>query len=114
MSIETWYHVTVDDTGLHRSVTPPGREAWSDSLAWADIERVCLEMEGFLGSDTIHFFVRGRPESYAIPTAADGGPALIGELARRGLLDGELAIHAAGHGEGLYCWPPEAAPASEG
>jgi len=108
VSIETWYHVTVDDTGLYRSVSPPGREAWSDFLAWAGIERVCLEMEGFVGSDTIHLFARHRPESYAIPTAADGGPALIGELVRRGLLDGELAIQAA-TSEGLFCWPPEPA-----
>jgi hypothetical protein len=63
-------------------------------------------MEGFLGSDTIHLFARGRPESYAIPTAAEGCPALIGELVRRGLFDGQLAIQAA-TSEGLFCWPPD-------
>jgi hypothetical protein len=107
VSVETWYRVRFDDTGLHRAVQPPGGDAWSDSLAWTEIERVCLEMEGFLGSDTIHLFARHRPESYAIPTAAEGGPALIGELVRRGLFDGQLAIQAA-TSEGLFCWPPGA------
>ena len=103
---EIWYRLRLDDTGVHRLVQPPGGTAWSDHIAWADIVRVCLEIEDFLGSDTIYLFTRGRDESYAIPTAADGGPDLIAALVTRSLLDGNLAIHAATHGEGFYCWPP--------
>ncbi|MBX7215314.1 MAG: hypothetical protein K1X39_15005 [Thermoflexales bacterium] len=106
MGIETWYQVRFDEQGVHRAAQPPGAEPWSDSLAWADILRVCLEMEGFLGSDTLYLFSRHRPESYAIPYLADGSADLIGELVRRGLLDGQLAIRAA-TSEGLFCWPPE-------
>jgi hypothetical protein len=106
MSVETWYRVAYDEAGVYRAAQPPGAEAWSDFIAWDSIVRVCLEMEGFLGSDTIYVFAHERPESYAIPTAAEGGSALIGELVRRGLFDGQLAIQAA-TSEGLFCWPPE-------
>ncbi|MCC7358297.1 MAG: hypothetical protein IT317_02400 [Anaerolineales bacterium] len=106
MGVETWYHVRFDDQGVHRAAQPPGREPWSDSLAWDAIVRVCLEMEGCLGSDSIYLFSRHRPESYAIPYEAAGSAELIGELVRRGLLDGRLAIEAASS-EGRFCWPPE-------
>lgn len=43
------------------------------------------------------------PESYAIPLAADGTAALVGELIRRDLFDGDLAIQASS-AEGLFCW----------
>lgn len=106
MGVETWYQVHCDEAGVHRAAQPPGRPAWSDTLAWDAIVRVCLEMEGFLGSDTLYLFSRHRPESYAIPMLAEGASALIGELVKRGLLDGDLAIKAA-TSEGLFCWPVE-------
>jgi hypothetical protein len=106
MGPEIWYRLRLDEAGVRRLVQPPGGEAWSDFIAWASIVRVCLEIEDFPGSDTIFLFTGERPESYAIPTAADGGPDLIAALVTRGLLDGDLAIRAATEGAGLYCWPP--------
>ena len=106
MGVESWYQVRYDAAGIHRAAQPPGAAAWSDTLAWAAILRVCLEMEGFLGSETLNLFSRHRPESHAIPVPAEGTAALIGELVKRGLLDGDLAIQAA-TSEGLFCWPPE-------
>ena len=106
MDVETWYQVRFDDAGVHRAAQPPGRPAWSDTLAWDAIIRVCQEMEGWPGSDTLYLFSRHRPESYVIPMAAEGTPALIGELVKRGLLDGDLAIKAA-TSFGVFCWPPE-------
>jgi hypothetical protein len=106
MGVETWFQVSFDADGVRRAAQPPGQPAWSDALAWGDIVRVCMEMEGFLGSDTLYLFSRQRPESYAIPMPAEGTSALIGELVKRGLLEGEMAINAA-TSEGLFCWPPE-------
>jgi hypothetical protein len=98
-----WYRVRFDARGLTRAAAPPGRPAWEDAVAWADIMRVCLEMEGAFGSDSLYLFTRQRPESYAIPLAAAGAQDLLGELIRRGLFDAELAIQAA-TAEGLFCW----------
>ncbi|MCC6190870.1 MAG: hypothetical protein IT318_17750, partial [Anaerolineales bacterium] len=47
-----------------------------------------------------------RPESYAIPMQAGGGPELLQALIERGLFDAELAIQAAAASQGLFCWPP--------
>lgn len=98
------FHFWFDDQGVYRRVESPNGEPWSDSLAWGDVIRVCLEMEDFLGTDSLYIFTRQRPESYVFPLASEGGSALLGELVRRQLFDGELAIQAAS-GEGLYCWP---------
>ena len=97
-----WYHVTFDAQGLARDVRPPGREAWQDTVAWGDIARVCLEMEGFLGSDSLHIFTRLRPAAYTLPLAAPRVSEVLSELIRRGLYDAELAIQAAAS-EGLFC-----------
>jgi hypothetical protein len=54
---------------------------------------------------------RDRPESFAIPTEAAGGPAFWAEVVRRGLFSPELAITAASAPRGLFCWPePDPAP----
>jgi hypothetical protein len=97
-----WFQVYFDATGFYRSAQPPGGERWSDHVRWEVISRACLEMEGLFGSDTLYVFTRERPESYAIPLAAEGGQALLGELIRRQLLDAELALRAASS-EGLFC-----------
>lgn len=101
-----WYHVTFDETGFTRHVTPPGGEAWTDSVQWAEIVRVCLEMEDFIGTDSLYVFTAARPESYQMPMMAESVRALLSELIRRKLFLAELTIQAAS-GEGLYCWPPE-------
>ena len=98
-----WYQVSFDEHGVRRAAQPPGRPAWEDQAAWTDLVRVCLEMEGLFGSDTLYLFTRQRPESYAIPLEAEGASALLGELVRRGLFDGELALQAAAAPEGLFC-----------
>lgn len=102
-----WYHVTWDAHSFTRAVRPPGRPAWQDQAAWADIVRVCLEMEGWLGSDSLHVFTRRRPEAYTLPLAAPDVSALLAELIHRGLFDAELAIQAAS-AEGLFCWETQA------
>lgn len=104
-----WFQVRFDETGLTRAAQPPGQPAWQDAVAWADILRVCLKMEGFLGSDGLYVFTRQRPESYAIPLEAAGASALLAELVRRGLFDADLAIQAAAADEGVFCWEPPAA-----
>lgn len=103
-----WFQVRFDEAGLTRAAQPPGHPAWQDTVAWADILRVCLKMEGFLGSDGLYLFTRQRPESYAVPMEADGAPALLGELIRRGLFDADLAIQAAAADEGVFCSEPTA------
>ncbi len=104
MTAPDWLQFWFDEQGLHRRANPPGRAAWSDSLAWADVARVCLEMEDFLGTNSIYVFTRHRAESYVFPLDTEEGQALLNELIRRKLFDAQLAIEAAS-GEGLYCWP---------
>jgi hypothetical protein len=96
-----WYRVSFDERGVTRAAQPPGGTAWEDQVAWDTIARVCLEMEGLFGSDSLYLFTRQRPESYVVPLTARGAPELLGELIRRGLFDGELAIRAAS-AEGLF------------
>jgi hypothetical protein len=106
MSLDTWYQVRFDQAGIYRSAQPPGGEAWSDFLAWGDIVRVCLEVEAFVETEALYLFSRHRPESYAIPMQANGGPELLQALIERGLFDAQLAIVAASAPDGLFCWPP--------
>lgn len=103
--IGTWYQVRFDEARVYRAAQPPGAAAWEDQFAWDDIIRVCLEVEEFTGTDGLYIFTRQRPESYAIPMEAEGGPELLGELVRRGLFDGQLAVEAASAEAGLFCWP---------
>lgn len=102
-----WYRVHFDEAGFYRSVQPPGGKPWSDHVRWDTVSRICLEMEGLSGSDTLYVFTRERPESYAIPLATDDGQALLRELIRRHLLEADLAIRAA-TSEGLFCSEAEA------
>ena len=106
MELSEWFKVRFDDTHAYRDVRPPGREPWADAFAFADIERVCIKTADFLGTDELFVFVRTRPESYVIPTEAEGGLDLLNELIRRGLLDAQVAIDAAlSTQEELHCWP---------
>jgi len=99
-----WYIVVFDETGFTRRVAPPGGEAWTDSVTWDEIVRVCLEMEGLYGSDSLFVFTATRPESYQMPLQAESVQALLSELIQRRLFDAQLAIDAT-LGEGVYCWP---------
>jgi hypothetical protein len=105
MEIPDWYQVRFDERGFYRAAQPPGQAPWDDFVAWEAVIRVCLEVEEFSGSDGLYVFTRDRPESYALPLEAAGGPELLGELVRRGLFDGPLAERAASAVSGLFCWP---------
>lgn len=105
-TVAAWYQVRFDAAGIHRAAQPPGGEPWQDFLAWDDVIRVCLEVEAFVETEGLYLFSRRRPESYAIPMQAGGGPELLQALIERGLFDAELAIQAAAASQGLFCWPP--------
>ncbi|MCB1168157.1 MAG: hypothetical protein KDK37_15645 [Leptospiraceae bacterium] len=106
-SLQDWYHVRFDDNEVHLKTDPPDREGWEQSFTWDSIVRICFENGDWLSSDTIYVFTSERPESYVIPTEADGGSAFWGEIIGRKLFDAELAIEMATQSEGFACWPPE-------
>lgn len=107
LSLESWFHVTFDETGFYRHVNPPSREGFDDFVRWDQIIRICFKLaEDFLFSDEIYVFISDRPESYVIPTEAKGASELWGEMIHRGLFDAGLAITAATSSEGIFCWPP--------
>jgi len=105
--LNEWYHVTFDDQRVRVRAEPPGRQPWTQEFTWASVERIAFKAEELETSDGIYVFTSERPESYAIPTEADGGGELWDEILRRGLFDPELAIKAACSPEGLFVWSPE-------
>jgi hypothetical protein len=105
MDIADWFQVRFDAAGIYRSAQPPGAGAWADHVRWADIIRVCLEVEDFISTEALYIFTRERPESYAVPMQADGGPELLQALIEHGLFDAQMAIEAASAEAGLFCWP---------
>ena len=108
-TLADWYHVRFDEKALYRDVAPAGRAPWTDAFDWADVIRVCFMAGDGLTSDDLYVFTSKREESYLIPTDADGGSALIGELMRRGLFPPELMLEAVKTEGKLFCWPPESA-----
>lgn len=108
-----WFVVVTDDRSVSLSVSPPGRPAWQAVIPWDSVTRVCFEAADFLVSDGLYIFTSLRPESWLIPTEADGGQELLSELIRRGLFDARLAIIAAQAHEGLFCWPPPDEPGTD-
>jgi hypothetical protein len=107
--LDEWFFVTFDEKAVYMRAQPPGKAAWSQSFAWEHVVRVCFKAEDIWMSDGIYVFTSERAESYVIPTMANGGAELWGEILRRKLFDAALAIEAAGSTEGLYCWPLQAA-----
>ncbi|MFW9850253.1 MAG: hypothetical protein ACFFF4_14040 [Candidatus Thorarchaeota archaeon] len=104
--LEEWFHVTFDDDSIYIHIHAPGRDEIRESITWSEIIRVCFKTGDFLSPDEIYIFVSHRPESYLIPTEADGGSELWGEFIDRKLFDAELAIRAATAPENsLFCWP---------
>lgn len=104
--LSEWFHVSFDDNSIYIHIHAPGREEIKTSLFWSEIIRICFKTGDFLDPDEIYIFVNTRPESYLIPTEADGGADLWGEMIERGLFDAELAIKAATSSGGeLFCWP---------
>lgn len=107
----SWFVVTTDDDAIHLSVTPSNREPWQAIIPWTSVTRVCFAAEGLEMSDGLYLFTDLRPESWAVPTEADGGTDLLNELITRDLFDAKLAIRAAQAVRGLFCWPPARDPA---
>jgi hypothetical protein len=70
--------------------------------------------EDLFVSDGIYVLTSQRPESYVIPTEAEGGPELWSEILRRGLFDPQLAIEAMRSPGGLFLWPPDRGAGSAG
>jgi len=110
MELREWYRVRLDEVGIHLDVSPPGKQPWQDTIRWADITRVCYQVEDVLMSDGWYLFTKSRPESYAVPVEADGGELLLGALMERQLFDPELAIRMATALQGVFCWPPPEEP----
>ena len=106
--INEWYHVSFDDELVYIKIDIPGREEINDSLRWSEIIRICFKTGDFLSSDEILIFIKSRPESYLIPTEADGAPGLWGEIIKRRFFDAELAIKAVSASDGeVFCWPKD-------
>lgn len=104
--LSEWYNVTFDDVFVYRDVRPLGGESWKDQFKWKDIIRICFQAGDLYTPDELYIFIKDRKESYLIPTEANGGLELWGEIIDRGLFDAELAIKIATESEGrLYCWP---------
>ena len=104
--IKEWFHVTFDVDSIHIHIGVPERDEIRESFSWSEIIRICFKTGDFLSSDEIYIFIKSRPESYLIPTEADGGSSLWGEIIDRGLFDAELAIKAAtSPADELFCWP---------
>jgi hypothetical protein len=108
--LNEWFFVTFDDTAVYMRAEPPGKPAWSQEFAWDSVIRVCFKAEDMFVSDGIYIFTTERPESYVIPTEAQGGGELWSEILRRDLFDATLAIEAAQSEGGLYCWPANGPP----
>jgi hypothetical protein len=104
--LDSWFHVTFDDTHIHLDVHPPGRPAWQDTFPWSAIVRVCFKDEGPYVSDGLYIFTTLRPESFVVPTEADGGDALFVALFGRGYFPDEVFRQAISSTDGgFYCWP---------
>jgi hypothetical protein len=105
--LDRWFHVTFDDQRVYLRAEPPARAPWAQQFAWSVIERIGFKAEGLFASDGIYVFTSQRPESYVIPTEAEGGAALWSEILRRDLFDPRLALEAMRSPGGLFVWPPD-------
>lgn len=105
--ISDWYKVTFDDRFIYRIVDAPGKEAWNDRFSWKDIEKVCFECTDYMHPDNIYFFVKNRPESYLIPSEAEGADDLWHYIVDNGFFDPNLAIKAMTSVKGIFCDPSE-------
>ncbi len=106
LPLDQWFFVTFDEFTVNIRVAPPGGDAWEQSFLWSTIERVCFKDEGLYQSDGIYVFTSERPESFVIPTEANGGSEFFGKLVGRGLFPAEIMAEAASSTDGgFYCWP---------
>ena len=103
--LSEWFQITFDASAIKLDVHPPGSDAWSASIAWNSIVRVCFKAADLFESDEIYIFTKERPESYLIPMEAGGGFALWEEILSRKLFDAGVAIKAATATDEIFCWP---------
>lgn len=109
-----WFVVTTGERSIGLSVSPPGGQPSQAVIPWDSVVRVCFEAAGPLVPGSLYIFTSLRAESWVVPTEADGGPRLLSELIRRGLLDAGLVITASRARQGLFCWPPGSEPGTVG
>jgi hypothetical protein len=102
-SLAEWYIVRFDETLVSLQVNPPHGTSWSEEIPWKQIIRVCFKTGDWLESDEIYLFTAQRPESYIIPTEANGGQEVWFEILKRNLFDAELAVEAATTNGQLFC-----------
>ena len=105
-ALSEWYFVKFDEKYVYRDLRPPGKDSWKDRCEWSAIIRICFQAGDLYTSDEMYIFVKNREESYLIPTEANGGGELWGEIIGRKLFDAKLAIEIASDVDGgFYCWP---------
>jgi hypothetical protein len=113
--IDQWFFVEFDDAKVVMRASPAGKPSWEQSFPWSSVTRVCFKDEGPWSSDGIYVFTSLRPESFVIPTEANGGEAFLQTLTAKGLFPEEVAGRAfTSSNGGLYCWPPERAQGDAG
>ena len=105
-TLDEWFLVNFDSEFISLEVSPPNRSAWTAQIEWKRIIRVCFNAGDLYNSDDIYIFTDERPESYLIPTEANGGSALWEEILKRNLFDAETAIEATTSTNKLFCCPP--------
>ena len=103
--LDEWFLTRFDSDFISLEVSPPGRSAWTAQIEWKRINRICFKAGDLYNPDEIYIFTDERPESYLIPTEANGGNILWEEILRRNLFDAETAIAAATSTNKLFCCP---------
>jgi hypothetical protein len=104
--LDQWFHVSFDSERVYIRAEPFVRAPWAQEFAWSTVVRICFKAEDLRMSDGIYVFTTQRPESYVIPTEAEGGSELWAEIIRRGLFDPQLALDVLRSPGGLFVWPP--------
>ncbi len=104
-ALDAWFLVSFDNEFISLEVSPPNRSAWTAQIEWKRINRVCFKAGDLYNPDEIYIFTDERPESYLIPTEANGGDALWEEILKRNLFNAETAIEAATSTNKLFCCP---------
>ena len=104
-ALDDWFLVSFNKESISLEVSPPHLSAWTAEIEWKRINRVCFKSGDFYNADEIYIFTDERPESYVIPTEANGGSALWREILERKLFDSTTAIEAATSNNKLFCYP---------
>ena len=104
-ALEEWFLVRFDSEFISLEISPPNRSAWAAQIEWKRINCACFKAADLYNPDEIYIFTDERPESYLIPTEANGGSALWEEILKRDLFDDDTAIEAATSTNKLFSCP---------